>query len=109
MDARVDFWTKEFVEKLKTTDEYVFYSDQLAVLSHYPELMEKINEYREENFRLQNEYEGDELFDKTEEFTTRYEELLENPVVSDFLQAEAGIVRMVQDINTCLVEGLNFQ
>ena len=109
MDGRVSEWTADFVEKIRTTEEYIFYKDQVALIQNYPELITQINQYRAENFELQNRYEGDELFDKLEEFTQKYETLLENPVANDFLQAEAGLVKMMQEINISLVEGLNFQ
>ena len=79
-------------------------------LFHYPQKVNfLLRTNRAENFELQNRYEGDELFDKLEEFTQKYETLLENPVANDFLQAEAGLVKMMQEINISLVEGLNFQ
>ncbi|MCQ2081256.1 MAG: YlbF family regulator [Lachnospiraceae bacterium] len=109
MDQRIREYTDAYIEQLKTSDEYINYNHQLSVIKNFPDLMEKINAYREENFMIQNRYEGDELFDKMEEFTNKYEPLLENPRVYDFIHSEAAFCRMIQEINTNIVEGLNFQ
>ncbi len=109
MDKRTQEYTDAFVEKLKTTEEYLRYNDQLREIRHYPELMEKINFYREENFVIQNNYEGDELYDKLEEFSRKYEDFLENSIVANFLEAETAFCRMLQDVNTRMIEGLDFQ
>ncbi len=109
MNKVANEYTKDFVDKLKSTDEYIAYSTQLETLKHFPELLEKINAYRQENFLIQTQYEGEELYDKMEEFAERNERLLENPRVSDFLHAEAGLCRLIQDVNMQITEGLNFQ
>lgn len=109
MGSNVNEYVKEFVDKLKMTDEYIAYRNQLGVIKHFPDLMEQINKYREENFLIQNEYDGDELFDKMEEFNVRNEKFLENPTVSDFLHAEAGICRLIQEVNVKIMEGLDFE
>lgn len=109
MGNRVDEYVDEFVEKLKTTDEFISYHNQLGIIKHFPDLMEQINKYREENFMIQNDYDGDELFDKMEEFNERNEKFLENPTVSDFLHAEAGICRLLQEVNIRIMEGIEFE
>lgn len=108
MDKKTQEYTDAFVAKLKTTGEYLNYKEELANIRHYPELMDKINFYREENFVIQNTYEGDELYDKLEEFSHKYEDFLENTTVNAFLTAEAAFTRMLQDINTRMIEGLEF-
>lgn len=109
MDPRIREYTNKYIEQLKTSDEYVNYNNQLTVIRNFPDLMEQINAYREENFMIQNRYEGDELFDKMEEFTNKYESLMENPRAYDFIHSEAAFCRMIQEISTDIVEGLNFQ
>lgn len=109
MEKRIREYTDAYVEKLKTSEEYLDYNRQLRNIKDYPELMDKINFYREENFVIQNRYEGDELYDKLEEFSKKYESFTENPVVNDFLSAETAFIRMLQEVNTCIIEGLNFE
>ena len=109
MDKRIREYTDAYVEKLRTAKEYLDYSRELQNIRSYPDLMDKINYYREENFVIQNTYEGDELYDKLEEFEKKHEKFLENAVVSDFLNAETAFVHLLQEVNTHIIEGLNFQ
>lgn len=99
----------KLIAAVKQTDVYATYSFQVKKIQKYPDLMEQINAYREENFLLQSNYEGDELYDKMEEFNAKYEQFLENPVASDYLSAETALCRMMQEINTNIIEGLDFQ
>ncbi len=109
MDKMVEEYTDDFVKKLEQTEEFMYYHTQLSVIKNYPDLMEEINAYRDENFDIQNRYEGEELFDKMEEFTQKHEKLLENPRAFEFLKAEAAFCRMMQEVNIRIIEGLNFQ
>ncbi len=109
MDKSIENYTHDFVEKIKTTDIYLNYLEQVKKIQKYPDLLNQINEYRNESFMLQNKYEGEELYDRTEELSQRYEKFLEIPVVDDFMSAELALVRTMQDINMYIVEGLDFQ
>ncbi|MCR4787041.1 MAG: YlbF family regulator [Lachnospiraceae bacterium] len=108
MDENIEGYTREFLEKLKTTDVYLNYVEQVKKINNYPDLLRQINEYRDESFMIQNKYEGEELYDKTDELSQRYEKFLEIPVVDDFMSAELALVRTMQDINMYIVEGLDF-
>ncbi|MCR4851204.1 MAG: YlbF family regulator [Lachnospiraceae bacterium] len=109
MDKSIESYTQEFLDKIKTTDIYLNYLEQVKKIKNYPDLLNQINEYRNESFMLQNQYEGEELYDRTEEMSQRYEKFLEIPVVDDFMSAELALVRTMQDINMYIVEGLDFQ
>jgi cell fate (sporulation/competence/biofilm development) regulator YlbF (YheA/YmcA/DUF963 family) len=109
MDKSIESYTQDFVEKIKTTDIYLNYLEQVKKIQKYPDLLNQINEYRNESFMLQNKYEGEELYDRTEELSQRYEKFLEIPVVDDFMSAELALVRTMQDINMYIVERLDFQ
>lgn len=109
MNDIVSKYTDEFIEKLKTTDEYISYRDQINMIQRIPNLMNQINDYREENFKLQNRYEGEELYDKIEELQNRYDSLLNDSNATVFLHAESSLVRMMQEINFRIMEGLDFQ
>ena len=109
MDKSIENYTQEFLDKIKTSDIYLNYLEQVKKIQKYPDLLSQINEYRNESFMLQNKYEGEELYDRTEELSQRYEKFLEIPVVDDFMSAELALVRTMQDINMYIVEGLDFQ
>lgn len=109
MEKRITDFVDQFVENIKKTEEYESYNAQVLAIQKFPELMEQINSYRKENFEIQNRYEGDELYDKMDEFSNKYESFLENPRVNDFLQSETAFCRMMQEINVYIMEGINFQ
>lgn len=108
MDEYIEKVTDELVNKLKETDIYLKYHEQVKKINNNPALMEQINAFRKENFYIQTTFSGDELFDKTEEFNQKYERFRENPLVSDFLAAELAFCRMMQFIDKRIVEGLDF-
>lgn len=109
MDEKLLEYTKEYIEKIKLCEDYIEYKNQAARIKNFPDLMEKINAYRDESFIIQRQYEGEQLYDKMEEFNERNEKLLEDPHVYDFLHAEAGFCRLMQDINMHILEGLEFE
>lgn len=109
MTNAADQYTREFIEKLKTTDEYLAYSNDLNMIQKFPDLMDQINHYRQENYDIQNEYEGEVLYDKLDELQRKYEKLLDDTRAGAFLHAEATFCRMMQDINVQILDGLGFE
>ena len=99
---------ERFIGEIKRTEVYKEYSRQKEKVSRFPELKAKIDEFRIRNFQLQSAAVGDELFDKIEDFEREYEKFREDPLVSDFLAAELGLCRMMQQINMTMTEELDF-
>ena len=60
-----------------------------------------------ENYDLQNR-QGVNPYDEMIELTREYDELLHNSVVSDFLQAEQQICKLLQQVFDSIAEGLEF-
>lgn len=100
---------KDFGEIIKATDIYKEYYFQKEKIKQQPELFEKVNEFRQRNFDLQNESDSDELFERTEAFAKEYEKFRENPMVEDFLQAELALCRMMQKIYVYLTTEIDFE
>ncbi len=99
----------KFVEEIKQTDIYVEYDFQRDKLKKQPELFEKVKEYRQKNFDLQNSTHGDDLFEKIDAFDKEYEKFREIPLVSDFLSAELAFCRMMQEVNVRIMANLDFE
>ena len=72
-------------------------------------MYDKVNEFRQRNFDIQNETDSEELFDKMEAFEREYAKFRENPLVEDFLRAELAFCRMMQDINVLLTAEIDFE
>ena len=89
------------------SDVYQEYRRQLAEVKKVPDLKAQIDEYRARNYELQQS--PDYAFDKMEQFQREYKSFRENPLVSDFLAAELAFCRLVQGIESRLVEHIDFE
>lgn len=90
------------------TKEYKEYKEKLEKLSQNGALLKRVNEMREANFRLQSE-EGADLMDKYDELTNAFEDVINNALVTEFLEAEAAIVKLVQEFYYNVTSGLEFK
>lgn len=106
---RVDAALAELVSAIIDSQEYRELGQQLEIMKGHPELKNQIDEFRRENYILQNSAQSDELFDKLDEFTRRYEDFRKNPLVDPFLDAELEFCRMIQKVNEEIVEAVHFE
>lgn len=107
--GRVDEALEGLLAAIRESEEYLDYRRQREKIDRQPELKEQIYIYREKNFELQNSAQGEELLRRLEEFDKEYETFVENPLVSDFLEAELAFCRMMQDINLRIAEEIDFE
>lgn len=107
--SRVETALEELIEAVIDSPEYREFGRQLEVMREHPDLKKQIDEFRQENFLLQSSTQSDELFDKVDEFSQRYEEFRKNQMVEDFLSAEVAFCRMIQNIDQRIVEAVNFE
>lgn len=108
-DSDIMIAAKEFADTIMKSDTYQKYYFQREKIKRQPELYDKVNEFRQRNFELQNEVDSEELFDRMEAFEKEYEKFRENPLVDDFLRAELAFVRMMQDINILVTTEIDFE
>lgn len=108
-DIQIEEATKKFAAYIQQSDTYKEYLYQRERLKKQPELYEKVNEFRQRNFDIQNETDSEELFDKMDEFEREYAKFRENPLVEDFLRAELSFCRMMQEINVLLTAEIDFE
>ncbi|MCM1267817.1 MAG: YlbF family regulator [Bacteroidales bacterium] len=101
--------THRFADTIMASDTYKEYLFQRETIKKQPELYEKVNEFRQRNFDLQNETDSEELFDRVEAFEMEYEKFRENPFVDDFLRAELAFCRMMQEVYVLLAEEIDFE
>ena len=108
-DIQIEEATKKFAAYIQESDTYKEYWYQREKIKKQPELYDKVNEFRQKNFDLQNEADSEELFDKMEAFEKEYAKFRQNPMVEDFLRAELAFCRMMQDINVLLTSEIDFE
>lgn len=97
---------RAFADQIMTSDTYRQYYYQREKIKKQPELYEKVNEFRQRNFDLQNETDSDDMLDRMEAFEREYEKFRENPLVDDFLRAELAFCRMMQEVYVLLALSL---
>lgn len=93
--------------KIKQSAEYQKYIDTKRVLYDNNELYNRLREFRNRNNALQAK-QGCEIFDEMNALLREYDELLHNSIVSDFMNAEQRICKMMQQMYEALAEGLEF-
>ncbi len=98
-----------FVNAIKDTEVFKRYYYQLGKIKKNPELFQKVNEYRQKNFEIQNTCQENELFEKMDAFEREYEKFRDNPIVDDFLRAELALCRMIQEINVFITNEIGFE
>ena len=100
---------RAFADQIMTSDTYRQYYYQREKVKKQPELYEKVNEFRQRNFDLQNETDSDDMLDRMEAFEREYEKFRENPLVDDFLRAELAFCRMMQEVYVLLADEVDFE
>ena len=77
---------------VQNSEEYQKFEKYRDLLKENPELMDRVNAFRGNNFRLQNEANRDELFRGTEQLNRESRELRRDPLVNAFLDAELALI-----------------
>lgn len=99
--------SKQLNIQIKQSAEYQKYIDTKRVLYDNIELYNQLREFRNRNNAIQTKQVGD-IFDEMNALLREYDELLHNSIVSDFMNAEQGICKMMQQMYDALAEGLEF-
>ncbi len=87
----------QFLIELQESSAFRDYRYQKERIKKVPGLKERINEFRRKRFEFQK-YEGEDLFEKIDEFQKEYQTFKEEPIVREYLAAELEICRLVQNI-----------
>lgn len=104
----LDSAVEKLIAIIRDTEVYMEYERQKEKVNRIPDLKSQIDVFRIRNYEIQNLSDDDEVFQKIEDFEREYESFRENPIVSDFLEAELALCRMMQEINIRLTAALDF-
>ena len=106
MDARLYDDVLQFTECIKDTPEYREYQEKKKELENRPELKEKVEILKKENYEMSSGFNGDsDSLSEVMKFADENEELFMEPVVHDFLMAESAFCKMMREIlNMTMVE-----
>ncbi len=99
----------QLVEAIQRSDIYEEFKKQTELVNQTGDMRVKINEFRARTFELQNSEQTEDLLDRMEAHEREYEKFRENPLVEDYLSAELAFCRMIQEIEVCLAEAVDFE
>lgn len=97
------------IHAIRQSSVYQEYRKQKEAIAAYPELRNKIDEFRMKNFELQHSENTENLLEEIEVFEKEYEKVRENPLAERFLNAEVEFCRMMQEINLQMMEAVDFE
>ena len=96
---QVKLCTAALVEAIRDSDAYRKFMDVKRKVDSNPELRKKLNDFRKRSYELQNRKDGSDLYKEMERFEVEYHEIRKDPMISEFLQCEVEICRIMQRIN----------
>lgn len=99
----------DFIREIKGSEEYGEYTAGLARIQAEPDLYDKVNEFRKKNYMLQHAESSEDYIERLEELEKEFEDVRAIPMVDDFLAAELGFCKMMQEINQLVWEEIDFQ
>lgn len=92
---------------IKKSEVYKEYKKQEAILDKNPQLCERVDQFRVNNFRMQNEAGSEDLFLVVEKLAKESVELRRIPEVNAYLDAELALCKMMQRIFREMIEGID--
>ena len=92
---------KGLLEAIKESPEYLEFQKQK------PELKARVDTFRADNYKVQNECDSDNLFEVVEQMGKESAELRRHPEVNAYLDAELALCKMMQRICIKLGEGID--
>lgn len=107
-DQKIMGSLRELIDSIKDSDIYRRYEDASRKVSDVPGLQERIDEYRRNNFLIQQNNEGEELLQKLEQFELDTAAFRAEPLVDKYLCAERDFVKLKQDIDNLMLSELEF-
>ncbi len=100
--------TSDLMEDIKRSDIYLEYKKALYELEKYPELKEKANAFRKENFALVNSIKTPVSFMAVADMEAKYNEVTVYPQIERYLNAELALCRLIQRIQHSLASAITF-
>lgn len=97
---------EELLGEIRDSDIYREYKKQEAILEQNPELKERVQIFRGNNYRTQNEAGSESLLQVAEKLGAESAELRKIPEVNAFLDAELALCKLMQKVCRKLTEGI---
>ncbi len=110
MDARLYDDVLSFTECIKETPEYREYQEKRRIISGYPELLDKAEELKKRNYQLIGSFDGGKYtVEDLMRFADENEDIFMEPVINEYLLAEAAFCRMMREVLNMTMERIDFR
>lgn len=107
-DPRIKDSLDKLIDSVKNSDIYRSYEEASEAVGRVPGLQERIDEYRRNNFLIQQNNEGEALLQKLEQFELDTAAFRSEPLVDQYLCAERDFVKLKQEIDDQMLSELEF-
>lgn len=99
----------EFANKIKKTQSYIDYLNYKSFLENQPELQEQVDAFRRQSFEIQagHKYGYFNAYENLLRLNDEYEDVLNEPIVKSFLNAELEISRMIDEVFDTFTKEIN--
>ncbi len=91
---------------IRESEEYARYQRSLSALKAHPELYHTMNVFRRRNYDLQSWEDGVNRYNELNSLGLEFENVLKEPLVSDFLVAEQVFSRAMQQMYEIVAQDL---
>lgn len=96
------------IDVIKESEQFHRYRDAREKVREFPKKEKRLMEFRKKNYLLQNSDQSIDLFTESDRLMTEYQDLYQDPVVREFMDAEMAVCKIVQNINRELITCLEF-
>ncbi len=104
---KIDKSVEMLLQAVRGSDIYREYKEQEEKLCLNPELMERVNQFRANNYHLQREAESQGLFRVTDKLIKESSQLRKIPEVNAYLDAELALCKLLQRVGRIVTEEID--
>ncbi len=102
--------TNELVDKIKKSPVYIEYLNYKMLLDNKESLRRAVDDYRRKSFEIQaaHRYGYYNAYENLVRLKEEYEDVLGDPIVNAYLNAEINLSKMINTIFHTIAEGIDF-
>lgn len=102
--------TEAFVASIKKSEAFVNYLNYKSIIDRNPSLKEEVEAFRRKSFEIQagHRYGYFNAYENLIGLKEEYDDLLNEPIVKAFLEAEFKVSKMISEVMTVFADSLEF-
>lgn len=106
---RIDELKLELVDTIRHSEEFREYRRLQAEIDKLPDLKRQVDEFRRQNYEIQNSPDVSDMFIATEELNKRYADMRKQDIVNRYLNAEIVYCSYIRDIYMTIADAVQFE